>query len=171
MSSSAIILLVRLDEPLRNRANGSDSHGHWSRRSGPARELRERVYVIAKTSRIRAAYVGWTKHADRLLPVLSPASWLSQEITVAITRVSPRPLDGHDGLPHACKPIVDGLADALGLKSDRTSRVSWVYAQRRGGAREHGVEIEIVPREVCAACGQVVSKALAGQASARGSKR
>lgn len=74
-------------------------------------------------------------------------------LQVTLTRVAPRALDGHDNLPHSMKPIVDGIADALGI-NDRDPRVSWLYAQRRGEVREYAVELRIEPRSsVCPHCG------------------
>lgn len=60
---------------------------------------------------------------------------------VLVRRVAPSSgLDPHDGLPGAMKAIVDGIADALGLASDRDPRVVWRYDQRRG---PWAVEVEI----------------------------
>ena len=65
---------------------------------------------------------------------------------VHVRRVAPSSgLDPHDSLPASLKSIVDGIADALGLASDRDARVRWVYAQRRGVPGEHAVEIEVWP--------------------------
>ena len=65
---------------------------------------------------------------------------------VHVCRVAPSSgLDPHDSLPASLKSIVDGIADALGLASDRDARVRWVYAQRRGVPGEHAVEIEVWP--------------------------
>lgn len=76
------------------------------------------------------------------------------DVTVTVTRVAPSVgLDAHDNLRTACKPAVDGLADALGVGNDRDQRVSWRYDQRRG---EWAVEVEIAPRETCPTCGAVV---------------
>lgn len=63
--------------------------------------------------------------------------------TVLVRRVAPSSgLDPHDGLMTALKPIVDGIADALGLTSDRSPLVVWEYEQRRGSKGEHAVDIE-----------------------------
>jgi len=61
--------------------------------------------------------------------------------TVIITRIAPRGLDG-DNLQGACKPIRDGIADRLDV-DDRDRRVTWLYDQERGKAREYGVRISI----------------------------
>jgi hypothetical protein len=65
---------------------------------------------------------------------------------VHLRRVAPSSgLDPHDGLPCALKAVVDGVADALGLASDRDPRVTWTYDQRRGVAGEYAVELEVWP--------------------------
>lgn len=151
--SQAIRLAMRLAEPLKNRANGS--HGHWSSVSRPRRQLREMVFTLAMLSEIRRAYERWTTHAGRSIPVLRPGTWLAGDLVVLVTRISPTFLDGHDGLTHACKPVVDAMADALGLRADRDPRVSWRYAHRKG---EPALEILIEPRRACAACGQAAER-------------
>ena len=66
---------------------------------------------------------------------------------VTVTRVAPsNGLDPHDGLGAALKGCIDGIADALGLKSDRDPRVTWVLAQRRGAKAEYCVEVVIEAR-------------------------
>lgn len=63
---------------------------------------------------------------------------------VEVTRVAPSGgLDPHDGLGAALKGIIDGIADAFGLKSDRDARVTWVVNQTRGPKGYYGVEIRI----------------------------
>jgi hypothetical protein len=65
---------------------------------------------------------------------------------VLVRRVTPSSgLDPHDSLPASLKSIVDGIADALGLASDRDARVRWTYAQRRGVPGEHAVEVTVWP--------------------------
>jgi hypothetical protein len=65
---------------------------------------------------------------------------------VHVRRVAPSSgLDPHDGLPGALKAVVDGVADALGLASDRDPRVTWTYDQRRGVPGEYAVELEVWP--------------------------
>lgn len=75
------------------------------------------------------------------------------DVTVIVTRLAPSVgLDAHDNLRTACKPAVDGLADALGVTDDRDPRVAWRYDQRRA---PWGVEVTIAPRETCPHCGAV----------------
>lgn len=69
-------------------------------------------------------------------------------LTVTVTRVAPSAgLDPHDGLGASLKGCIDGIADGLGLKNDRDSRVTWVLAQRRGPAGFYAVDVAIVARE------------------------
>lgn len=64
--------------------------------------------------------------------------------TVLLTRIAPRELDG-DNLQGAFKALRDGIASRLGV-DDRDPRVSWLYDQERGRAREYAVRITITPR-------------------------
>jgi hypothetical protein len=63
---------------------------------------------------------------------------------VTLTRIAPSGgLDPHDGLGAALKGVIDGIADGLGLKNDRDSRVTWQLAQERGPAGRYEVRVEI----------------------------
>jgi hypothetical protein len=55
---------------------------------------------------------------------------------VTITRIAPRRLDEHDNLPRACKALVDGIADRLGVK-DNDTRVEWRYSQATSARPKH----------------------------------
>jgi hypothetical protein len=59
---------------------------------------------------------------------------------VTLVRVAPSTGLDDDNLRPALKSIRDGVADALGLKSDRDPRVRWEYGQRRG---DYAVEVTI----------------------------
>lgn len=84
---------------------------------------------------LAALAVGGALHGRVVLPC-----------TVLVCRVAPSSgLDPHDSLPASLKSIVDGIADALGLASDRDARVRWTYDQRRGVPGEHAVEVEVWP--------------------------
>jgi hypothetical protein len=61
---------------------------------------------------------------------------------IKLTRVAPRPLDGHDNLRSALKACVDGIADWLGVK-DNDPRVQWDYDQDRGKPKYQAVRIEL----------------------------
>jgi hypothetical protein len=61
--------------------------------------------------------------------------------TVQLTRIAPHKLDG-DNLQGAFKALRDGIAARLGV-DDRDRRVTWLYHQERGKAREYAVRITI----------------------------
>ena len=62
---------------------------------------------------------------------------------IILTRVSVGKLD-YDNLVSALKPARDGVADGLGLKSDKDSDVlKWEYEQASGGVGYYGVRVKI----------------------------
>ena len=63
-------------------------------------------------------------------------------VTVVLTRIAPRRLDG-DNLQSGFKAVRDGVADWLGV-DDGSSLVDWQYCQRSGKAGEYAVEIEVI---------------------------
>jgi hypothetical protein len=63
-------------------------------------------------------------------------------VTVILTRVAPRKLDG-DNLQSGFKAVRDGVADWLGV-DDGNGLIDWQYAQRSGKAGEYAVEIEVI---------------------------
>jgi len=63
-------------------------------------------------------------------------------VTVVLTRVAPRRLDG-DNLQSGFKAVRDGVADWLGV-DDGNGLIDWQYAQRSGKAGEYAVEIEVI---------------------------
>jgi hypothetical protein len=67
-------------------------------------------------------------------------------VNVTLTRIAPRALDD-DNLRGALKAVRDGVSDALGV-DDRDPRVTWLYSQKRGRAREYAVAIDIVRSQV-----------------------
>ncbi len=67
-------------------------------------------------------------------------------LVITLTRIAPRELDGHDNLRTAMKHVVDGITDALGLKSDRDPRLTWAYEQERGRPRQYAVEVLLEER-------------------------
>jgi len=63
-------------------------------------------------------------------------------VTVVLTRIAPRRLDG-DNLQSGFKAVRDGVADWLGV-DDGSSLIDWQYAQRSGGSGVYKVEIEVI---------------------------
>ncbi len=66
-------------------------------------------------------------------------------VTVTITRIAPRDLDG-DNLQGALKACRDGVADYF-RTDDRDPGIVWKYGQARGKAKEYGVKIDISQSE------------------------
>lgn len=65
-----------------------------------------------------------------------------ESIDVELVRVSAGTLDD-DNLRSALKAVRDGVADALGLKSDADPRVRWSYSQQRCERGQHAVRINV----------------------------
>ena len=63
-------------------------------------------------------------------------------VTVVLTRVAPRRLDG-DNLQSGFKAVRDGVADWLGV-DDGHHLVDWQYKQRADGPKVYRVEIEVI---------------------------
>jgi hypothetical protein len=105
----------------------SNLRGHWRKHHARHKAQRADTYW-------------WLRHWVPVPPVLP--------LTITITRIAPRPLDGHDNLSVAAKSCVDGIADWLdnapGRGQDRRDGLVWRYAQRRGGVRQYAVEITII---------------------------
>lgn len=104
--------------------NEKNQRGHWSRKA-----KRTKTQRLAARAHMRCCFVNMNSFAQ----------------VVTLTRIAPRALDEGDNLAMALSAVRDGVADALGI-NDRDPRVTWRYAQRRGGAKEYGVVIEIEPR-------------------------
>ena len=62
--------------------------------------------------------------------------------TVTLTRIAPRPLDGHDNLRSGFKAPVDAIAEWLGVK-DNDPRVTWQYAQEQGKPKTYSIRMEL----------------------------
>lgn len=99
----------------------SNARGHWGKRAKRAKEQRGVVCLALRA---------------RLACLLEQA-----KLVVTIARVAPRELDD-DNLRGALKGVRDGVADWLEI-NDRDPRVSWAYAQERGGVRQYAVKIRV----------------------------
>ena len=108
--------------------NAANTREHWAKRAKRAKLQRWAAHVMTLAAIQEAGFI-W--------PVNKP-------LTITITRIGPgnRPMDKHDGLTTACKPIVDGVADALAV-DDGDARLTWTYAQKRG---PYGCEVRIAVR-------------------------
>ncbi len=94
---------------------------HWSKRARRAKLHRDSTYLALKAARV---------------PLMGPC-------IVTLTRIAPRTLDG-DNLQSGCKAARDGVADWLDL-DDASPLIVWQYAQRRGGPKEYGLQIDLTP--------------------------
>ncbi len=65
---------------------------------------------------------------------------------ITLTRYSMGQLDAHDGLPNAFKAVVDGIADAMGIR-DNNPGVQWKYEQAKAPARCFGFVVSWRPME------------------------
>ena len=77
------------------------------------------------------------------LAAVAQSSGLELPLTVVLTRVAPRRLDG-DNLQSGFKAGRDGVADWLGV-DDGNGLIDWQYAQRAAGPKVYKVEIEVIP--------------------------
>lgn len=109
--------------------NVSNQREHWAVRQKRVKGQREAVAwsVLAQAPSIELIEDGLKQ---------------GKAFHITLTRIAPRMLDQHDGLPCALKPIADEVAKQLGV-DDRDKRVEWRYAQCRGKVREYAVQIEI----------------------------
>jgi hypothetical protein len=112
--------------------------------------------VIVVTLPIKAESVanlreGWRKKAARtklhrttawaMLRAADKEPRLLGPVTVTLTRIAPRPLDG-DNNQSALKAARDGVADWLGVP-DNDPRITWVYAQSKGAPKTYAVRVEV----------------------------
>ncbi len=130
---------MKLTLPVRTKS-GDNAHEHWRFRAERAAAHRTGAALLVR---------GWwlKRHS-----VNARKDLLAGGLLITLTRVAPSELDD-DGNASGMKSIRDGIADALGLKSDRDPRVAWKCDQRKAGVREYAVEISITPRVLCPTCG------------------
>lgn len=62
-------------------------------------------------------------------------------VSITLTRIAPRTLDD-DNLASGFKAARDGVADWLGI-DDGSKRLTWAYAQRKGGKGERMAEVVV----------------------------
>jgi hypothetical protein len=118
--------MIRFTIPI-HTVSESNMAEHWTVKAKRAKKQREAAYLFALQS------IG--------MVCLSP----NGRLTITLTRIAPRKLDdGNNSV--SMKHAQDGLCDALGI-DDGDEILSWVYAQRRGKAKEYAVEVQIQPKE------------------------
>jgi len=118
--------LVSFTIPIRT-VSEANAHEHWRVRQKRAKAQRE-LAGFACLARASAMH-----RAGRAM--------VSGGLIVNLTRIAPRPLDSDNNVGSG-KHLRDGIADALGI-DDRDPRVTWEYAQERGGVGVYGVRVEI----------------------------
>lgn len=110
----------------------SNSGGHWRTRHRRGKVQRELAYYALK-------------HA-----LVTPAS-LPLPLTITLTRIGRRLMD-NDNLISSMKHIIDGVTEFIldcpgeGHRYDNDPRLTWHYAQRKGGVRQYAVEIRFSAR-------------------------
>jgi hypothetical protein len=110
---------VKILVPIRTH-NSANSLTHWRVTSKRRKAVREAVELALRM--------------NRPLPPLP--------VKVLLTRLGPRFMDLHDGVPNALKTVVDQVAEHYG-ESDNDPRFKWSYAQEK--SKEFGVCIDIEP--------------------------
>lgn len=115
------IFVIEFDLLTKNEKN---QRGHWG----------------AKASR---ASKGRTKAANYLKNRINPTQ---PPPFVLLTRIAPRALDDGDNLSSALSAVRDGVADAFGI-DDRSKRIQYRYAQRKGALKYNAVEIAFFMEE------------------------
>ena len=65
-----------------------------------------------------------------------------------VSRIDDAPSSGldDDAIAPSMKSIRDGIADVLGLKTDRTPLITWRYAQQRSKPKVYQVHVTIERR-------------------------
>lgn len=118
--------IVHVVIPCLRTYSETNVHAHWRQRQQRAKDQR---------CRVRQALTAAT-HGRPL--VLSP------QITVILTRISPRRLDS-DNLQGSLKFCRDAVAAYLAL-DDGSPRLTWYYRQRKGHEpHTYAVEVSIAP--------------------------
>ena len=114
--------------PIRAESRGN-ARWHWGTSAAHSKAHRQAAHLVCA----------------RLKPSLR--RWVAEgELAVRVIRIAPgRGLDPHDNLGASLKPIIDGVADAMGLRDDADERVHFIPDAERGGVREFAVELEFYP--------------------------
>lgn len=114
--------------------NTSNRREHWAVKAKRAKAHRQGAALTLRP--LWRAYGYDAQGCDELL---------ADGLVVELVRVAPRALDD-DGNVTSLKAVRDGVADALGLISDRDPRVTWRYSQRDGEPKQRCVEIFVLER-------------------------
>ncbi len=145
MTPVTVTLPLKLTNPL----NGS--WGHWSVKARARKAIRHAVALALHGPLADLQYRLACEDADSIetpaddnLARTRLVSYLTQ-VRLTVTRIAPRSLDRHDGLPASAKPVVDAVADVLRI-NDADPRLVVSYAQERGAAKQYAVRISVEAR-------------------------
>jgi hypothetical protein len=95
--------------------------------------------AFAKAEKVKTQRMAGERAGRRFFRHLAlPAAFFA----VRVIRIAPRSLDPHDNIGHACKAVIDGCAEGLGL-DDRDPRVRYVVDQRKSELGQHLVRLEL----------------------------
>src|SRR5689334_4527422 len=112
---------------LRNHANHG---GHWTKKAGYQKRLREKTQLIAVCS---ADTREWKE------------PWSAVPKTVSVEAHVWNVFDDHDGLRNACKPLIDGLVRARVIHDDAPSAGHQFLYTQRIDRKQRGVLITVTP--------------------------
>lgn len=133
--------------------NGANAREHWAVRKKRAESHRQSTTSALALPLGRCGIIQWENRVlvedgntvTKLVPVLQ-----CKEVRVRITRISAgKGLDRWDGLPIACKHVIDGVADALGI-DDSDPRFFVEFAQEKGPRGYFGCRVEVWSGDACA---------------------
>jgi hypothetical protein len=121
--------------PSRGRVrNPLNARWSWPERAKWARQWRQAV--------IDSVELWWYQAA--LPEQLLARALLGQPLAVQLeVRRHGRPLDSHDALPAACKPLVDALVEILGTDDAASAGHTWQITETRG--QPPGIAVTVRP--------------------------
>lgn len=122
--------MIVLNLPGLRLSSGDNTRGHWRGRARRTKATREQV--------------AWVYLAAGRPKVPDGASG----VRIEVVRIAPRRLDSHDGLPSACKAVVDEVVELLGFDDDSDRQgINIVYEQESAGVREYAVRVSVTWKE------------------------
>ncbi|MFT3708024.1 MAG: hypothetical protein QM817_10245 [Archangium sp.] len=127
---------VELTLPMRAKNEGN-AHQHWRARHQRAKAARQGLGAVVRVALFRHAKLPELKALRAGAP---------GRIVVVLERVAPRAYDLGDNLSSSLKAARDGVSDALGIDDSPKTSIDWLYSQRRGEPRQHGVSVQLFIR-------------------------
>lgn len=158
--SGPIVVNIPGAKLLSSKGSGANRRGHWG---GHAKDTAShRAGVNSSTAKAIAAYWGGffvellhrKKKPQHYYAARRGGEFL-QARRVTITRICPEQYfaDGGDNLKSLCKPVLDGVADALGVNdkvfdanpTEKQIQTGWIALTHEQIAGDWGVRITIEP--------------------------